>query len=139
MGVTKYNYKGQTLEDEDDAAYINYGKDWHTPSRTEWAELYNSCTWSTITLDNQKILEGIGPNGACIYLPFSQRAGTICIYWTNEVHYTYRYGADDHYYNAKCASITYIMGKGSISIEDSSGSDANVSRPSAGYVRPVLR
>ena len=42
-----------TLEPEDDAAYVNWGEKWRTPTKEEFQELIDKCTWTWTTLDNQ--------------------------------------------------------------------------------------
>ena len=39
------------LDSEDDAAYVNWGKEWRTPTKDEFQELIDSCTWEWITLN----------------------------------------------------------------------------------------
>ena len=39
------------LENEDDAAYINWGDKWRMPTIEEFNELINSCTWTWVSLD----------------------------------------------------------------------------------------
>lgn len=44
---TKYIGEGKTvLDSEDDAASVNMGGSWRTPTVEEWKELYNGCTWT---------------------------------------------------------------------------------------------
>ncbi len=55
--LTKYNTNssyGNIIDNKtildlyDDAAYVNWGDSWHTPTKEEWEELFNSenCTWT---------------------------------------------------------------------------------------------
>ena len=48
---TKYNnYGGKTvLDPEDDAAHVNWGGSWRMPTKAEWQELYDNCTWTWTT------------------------------------------------------------------------------------------
>lgn len=63
---TKYNNNGgkTVLDPEDDAAHVNWGGSWRMPTKAEWQELLDSCTW-TWTMQN-------GVNG---YKVTSNRAG----------------------------------------------------------------
>ena len=53
--LMKYNYndKIMTLEEADDAASVNWGKEWRIPTREEWEELCNkcNCTWEWTSVD----------------------------------------------------------------------------------------
>lgn len=70
--LTKYATSGlQTLELDDDAAYVNMGAGWRMPSMTEIQELYTTCEW--IWSDDLGAgLSGYivtGPNGQSIQIP----------------------------------------------------------------------
>lgn len=135
MGVTKYEYGG-ILTNEDDAAYVNLGVDWHTSSPDEWTELYNNCSYSTVTIDNKKVIEFVGPNGACLYLPFNQRSSQITEYWTNQAHYSYNNVTGGNYYRAKDVYIVYYAAYGaSLNAKFENGQY----RAYGAYIRPVLR
>ena len=72
-GMTKYcmsRYEGSmdeitTLEPQDDAAYVNWGSNWRTPTQAEWKELINNCTW---TWKNRGYVV-TAKNGNSIFLP----------------------------------------------------------------------
>lgn len=49
------------LEPEDDAATANWGSSWRTPTKEEFDELINSCTWQVIV--NPEILIQYAPDG----------------------------------------------------------------------------
>lgn len=60
--IIKYNYNSRlgyngftdtktTLDPEDDAAHVNWGGSWHMPSKDDFTELLNNCTW-TWTIQN---------------------------------------------------------------------------------------
>ena len=61
----EYTRLGQTLEERDDAATANWGKNWRTPTYEEWAELkrYCSTNWTA------QGCHVVGPNGNSIFLP----------------------------------------------------------------------
>ena len=48
---TKYNNKGgkTVLEPKDDAAHVNWGGNWRMPTKVEWQELIDNCTWTWTT------------------------------------------------------------------------------------------
>ncbi len=47
---TKYNKGGKTvLDPEDDAAHVNWGGSWRMPTKAEWQELIDNCTWTWTT------------------------------------------------------------------------------------------
>ncbi len=57
------------LDPEDDAAYINWGSEWRTPSKEQFDELKNECTWTLKTIGDVKGYEVVGQNGNSIFLP----------------------------------------------------------------------
>lgn len=57
------------LDPEDDAAYVNWGSQWRTPSKEQFDELKNLCTWTATTLHGVEGYEVTGPNGNTIFLP----------------------------------------------------------------------
>lgn len=71
--LTKYcmsRYEGSmdeitTLEPQDDAAYVNWGSNWRTPTQAEWQELISNCTW---TWKNRGYVV-TAKNGNSIFLP----------------------------------------------------------------------
>lgn len=42
------------LEPEDDAAHVKWGGNWRMPTKAEWDELYNKCTWTWTTINGVK-------------------------------------------------------------------------------------
>ena len=74
--VTEYTMKGQTLKSNHDLATINWGKNWRTPTLTEWQELQKYCRKELISQNNVYCLRLTGPNGNSIIL----RADLF--YWT---------------------------------------------------------
>ena len=82
--LTKYNTDSDygtvdnktRLLDEDDVAHINLGEKWRLPTKTEWDELRNSCTWRKTT---HNLVTGYlitGENGNSIFLPAGGYLGT---------------------------------------------------------------
>ena len=74
------------LDLEDDAAYVNWGEEWRTPTKENWLELIDNCdfTWSTVNeIIGYMITSKI--NGNCIFLPNHGDAiiGDIGNYWSS--------------------------------------------------------
>ena len=69
--ITKYNNADgmTTLLPEDDAATVNWGGKWRTPTKEELAELRLSCTWEWTTLNGINGHQVTGPNGNSIFIP----------------------------------------------------------------------
>ena len=74
-----YGYDGfidnkTELEASDDAATMNWGNDWCTPSITQQNELRTKCTWIWTTKNGVYGYKVVGTNGKSIFLP---AAGTF--------------------------------------------------------------
>ena len=96
--VTKYTPSGTYRDDRttliafDDAAYINWGETWRMPTKEEWQELIDNCTFKYETVNNVACVRVTGPNGNSILLPraghkwngatYSDGAG----YWTASLY-----------------------------------------------------
>lgn len=59
----------ETLEEEDDAASVNWGLPWRTPTLSETQELINYCEWSFSNRNGINGYEVTGPNGNSIFFP----------------------------------------------------------------------
>lgn len=59
------------LDPEDDAAYVNWGSQWRTPSKEQLDELQGECTWTTTTIQGVSGYEVKGPNGNTLFLPIT--------------------------------------------------------------------
>ena len=71
-GFTKYNSSDNKviLDSGDDAATANWGGNWRMPTRTEFEELLENCTWTYYVAQNGvKGKKVVGPNGNYIFLP----------------------------------------------------------------------
>ena len=80
-GYTKYvpynsssAYKGyydnkDVLDEEDDAAYVNWGPNWLMPTKEQCDELSNQCIQQSAEINGIKGVRFIGPNGNNIFLP----------------------------------------------------------------------
>ena len=82
------------LELTDDAAYINWGDGWRIPTREEWEELANYCTWKSIDKNGVAGKEGIGPSGEAIFFPAAgHKYGDSC------------YGTDGYYWSSSLLKV----------------------------------
>lgn len=59
------------LDYPDDAAYVNWGSAWYTPTTEQWNELKDECSWDYIYDDDDNLIGYIatGPNGNSISFP----------------------------------------------------------------------
>ena len=59
------------LDLSDDAAYVNWGPDWYTPTQEQWEELKDNCTWSFVYDEDDNVIGCCvtGPNGNSIVFP----------------------------------------------------------------------
>ena len=84
------------LDPEDDAAYVNWGPEWRTPSADQINELLTQCTWEWVDVNGVNCRKITGPNGNSIFLPAAgQRSGantssvgTNGNYWTRDLYAT---------------------------------------------------
>ncbi len=81
-----------TLDAADDAATVNMGADWSMPTREQWKELIEQCTWTKTTISG---IDGftVTKNGSSLFFPLTgyvaqngvasqQREG---MYWSSSV------------------------------------------------------
>ncbi len=70
--LRKYNPTDnkETLDFSDDAAYVNWGIHWRTPTYTELEELCTECQWEKTQLNGVNGYKVIGVNGKSIFLPY---------------------------------------------------------------------
>ncbi len=90
------------LDEEDDAASVNWGSSWRMPTDEEMTELYEQCTW-TNTIQNGVVgHKGTSKiNGNSIFLPaagyrfdrMSYEAGKDGYYWSSSVNTYISYNA----------------------------------------------
>lgn len=81
------------LDLEDDAAYVNMGKDWRMPTYDEQKELNNNCTWTWTTQNGTRGYKVTGPNGNSIFLPAAgyryhsdfTNVGSYGYYWSSSL------------------------------------------------------
>lgn len=123
-----YGYHGfadtlKYLQDEDDAAVINWGEGWRMPSPDEFEELMNCCQYLRTSLNGVNGLLFTAPNGKSLFLPSAgvysmgehQQAETYGFYWANKL------GADNIGVTMGCVFNFYyfdIMGTEYVSAGD---------------------
>jgi uncharacterized protein (TIGR02145 family) len=93
---TKYNDGGKTvLDPEDDAAHVYWGGSWRMPTKAEWQELSDNCTWTWTTqngINGYKVTSNkAGYTDKFIFLPAAgyrdgsdlKRVGSEGEYWSS--------------------------------------------------------
>ena len=88
ISFKKYNTKGNKLDLEDDAAYVNMGGGWHIPTPKQIQELIENTTTNRATLDGVKGMKFSSKKDTSkfIFIPF---AGVV---WNGSVHLNECYG-----------------------------------------------
>ncbi len=112
---SSYVDKIYVLQLSDDAARVNWGGNWRMPLKSEFDELYNSCTWTSTTQNGTKGYLVTGKNGNSIFLPHAgyksegslRYLGSYGYYWSSTVcpdsssdpyyAYAYSYGKEELY------------------------------------------
>ena len=95
------------LELSDDAAHVNWGGSWRMPTKAEFDELLNNCTWTWTTQGGHNDYKGVSKsNGNSIFLPAAgYRSGTSLDYagygnyWSSSLYTSYPYAAWYLYFN----------------------------------------
>lgn len=83
-----------TLQSDDDAATVNWGEGWRTPTYKEWVELLTKCTHTWTTRNGVKGCLFTGRNGSTIFLPAassrsdedSRSVGDDGSYWSSSLN-----------------------------------------------------
>ena len=73
-----------------DAARANWGGSWRMPTKAEFQELIDNCTWTWTTQNGHNGYEVMGRNGYSIFLPAAGyfksdlgAYGSYCLYWSS--------------------------------------------------------
>ena len=75
------------LEAIDDAATVNWGEGWRTPTVDDWRELRDNCFHDTIVLNNVRGHLIKSPNGNSIFLPVqSGYYSVFAHYWSSSLY-----------------------------------------------------
>ena len=77
-----------------DVARTQWGGSWRLPTKAEFEELINRCTWTWTTYNNVNGYKVTGPNGNSIFLPAAGRRngteldyrGSRCCYWSASMY-----------------------------------------------------
>ena len=104
------------LEAEDDAAAALWGPGWAIPSKDEWQELKDRCTWEWTFRNGSEGYLVTGDNGNSIFLPATgyisggskRMTGDFGYYWTNECSPEEPYLGWDFYIQS--AAATFCLG-----------------------------
>lgn len=115
---TMYNYEGgkTVLDLEDDAAHVNWGGSWRMPTKAEWQELEDNCTWTWTTqngINGYKVTSNkAGHTDKFIFLPAAgfrydddlNSVGSYGDYWSSSLGenssdsaWYLDFNSDDHY------------------------------------------
>ncbi len=113
-----------TLEPCDDAATINWGSDWCTPTIEQFDEIVNNCTWTWTTCNKVKGCEVKGPNGNSIFFPAAGSKGA-----QNDCGYYFSKTCENPKYNSR-ALILYFK-------STTVTTKINCPRKSGNPIRPV--
>ena len=100
--LTKYNTNNRlgivdnktVLEPEDDAASVNWGPSWCTPTEEQQKELYEKCSWVRTKVNGVNGFRVIGPNGNALFLPAAgycsdsslEAPGSYGSYWSRSCY-----------------------------------------------------
>lgn len=83
-----------------DVARVQWGGSWRLPTKEEFEELIERCTWTWITYNGVNGYKVTGPNGNSIFLPAAgwfgaslYDRGTTCDYWSATPYESYSVGA----------------------------------------------
>lgn len=101
-----YVDKIYVLQLSDDAARANWGGKWRMPLKSEFDELYSSCTWTSTTQNGTAGYLVTGKNGKSIFLPKAgdkyqgslEDLGSYGYYWSSTVCPYYYSGSDSNTY-----------------------------------------
>ena len=107
---TKYNWSDNLMElqPEDDAAFVNLGPWCHIPTKAEWEELIEKCTWEATKVTMPGTTEPVvacwkvtGPNGNHIILP------STGYYWDDGLHFSWSF-----YYSSTLKEVDTVYSLG---------------------------
>ena len=128
--IAKYGYNGLVddkiiLDAEDDAATINWGGRWRMPTKEEFDELCDNCTFELQTLNGKIGYKVIGKNGNFIFLPMPDIEEGEAM-WVR----VGRYWSSSLYISLPFQAYQMVLEKYSVDVYD-------WSRGSSAFIRPV--
>lgn len=98
------------LEPDDDAATVNWGSQWCTPTKEQLDELRTKCTWTWTTSNGVKGYK-VSRNGKSLFLPAAEgysgsylSSGTLGYYWSRTLGDTKSYYANYLYFYSSSVS-----------------------------------
>ena len=112
-----------------DVACVKWGQKWQIPTMDQLIELKENCTWTATKRNGYPVLEGEGPNGAIICIPYQSGSGVLTPYWSNEIKYIYNTLGGNMQF-AKAAYILYNR----LQADEDTGSRRSL----GAWVRPVV-
>ena len=91
-----------------DVARKKWGGSWRMPTKAEFEELIDNCTWEWTTKGGHKGYKVTGPNGNSIFLPaagcrpgaYTHSAESLGLYWSAAPYGSDTQGAYDLYFNS---------------------------------------
>lgn len=127
------------LDLADDAAYMNWGKGWRMPSKTQLAELRTQCIWTWTTQKGKKgYLVESKMNGNSLFLPAAgSRQGTGAIVNREFVEGAALGAGDRGYYWSRSLDVDYCFYAKFLFFYRSSVASSATEREYGGSVRPV--
>jgi hypothetical protein len=108
MNCTSYGLNMQDIagDPQYDAARANWGATWKVPSKKDFEELMNECTWEWMVINGKGCKKVTGPNGNYIILPITgYQYGTsfymedFGYYWTSTPISTYEQFSYDFFFD----------------------------------------
>ena len=96
------------LEPADDAAHVNWGGGWRMPTKDDWQELYDNCTWTWMSDGDVGGYRVTGSNGHSLFLPAAgyrigaslNGAGSGGYYWSSSLDSSDPNGAYNVYFDS---------------------------------------
>ncbi|MCQ2606016.1 MAG: energy transducer TonB [Bacteroidales bacterium] len=84
------------LDKEKDVATVLLGGNWHIPTKNEWMELFEKCSWQRTIIHGVKGYKVVSSNGNSIFLPLAGRMvesnlyneGILGYYWSSTAGYS---------------------------------------------------
>lgn len=125
-GRTKYIQSDNKtrLEPTDDVAQVRYGDGWRMPTKEEFLELKDKCTWSWTKRNGVNGYEVTGPNGNSIFLPAAGykgghstlQEGSYGAYWSSDIKQVVRRYEGTTEIDYQCGSFLCFFSGGSVSV-----------------------
>lgn len=98
------------------STYVKWGEQWRMPTRAEYQELIDKCTWNWEYVNGIQGFRVTGPNGNSIFLPatgfhnwlFTDGGyeGTYGCFWTSTIKENVEDGSEAYYYTFRSGDHT---------------------------------